>query len=258
MPKKKKQDAPTRNKPMLFRKLRFHEKLASIPPLSVATLAATLVRRKGHELEAIRSAYRLLDIAEHCNQSLKWDASVEAGITSYEDGVNKDDSFYQEANNAPHYEYEFDENGSPKPVPFDEGLTILIPLAQNRKEKSAVRRCRFKEYVSQLYLEARPEQCAQERLIEVSERVCKMQKEGIPANVFGTATVLYQEWWKRSESERHAKDGEKGQAVKKAKEAAKKAKEDKEAAKQEQEGQVKSKNDKRKGARPLKKVVKKR
>ena len=65
------------------RQLRNHEGLAAIPAIQVAQIAATLVRDAGDEIDAIRKAYTLLDIAEHCNLSLKNNASVEAGIRNY-------------------------------------------------------------------------------------------------------------------------------------------------------------------------------
>ena len=78
------------------RQLRFHEQLAKIDALSVAQIAATLLRDGGEPTEAVRKAYVLLDIAEHCNLSLNREASVEAGIERYQKGVEADDGFYPE------------------------------------------------------------------------------------------------------------------------------------------------------------------
>jgi len=125
------------------------------------------------------------------------------------------------------------------PVPFDKGLADLIPLPPSTKNKPDERMSRFRKFIAQRYREARPEQEEQERMIEVGERVEAMRGAGIPAKFFSVACVLFPDWWKRSEVARLRDAGALGQAVKKGK-----------------QGRVKSKTDKRKGARPPKEAMK--
>jgi hypothetical protein len=215
------------------RQLRNHELLAAIPAVQVAQIAATLLRDGGEEIEAIRKAYTLLDIAEHCNLSLKNEASVEAGIKSYREGVKIDDEFYTALENAPHYEYKVGPDGQKLPVPFDEGLAVLIPLPNSTKNKADVRMARFKRFVAQRLRENRPDQDEQERMIEAGERIAKFKRDGIDARFFGDALLLFTGWWKETYKLDQSEKGKRGQAKKRGK-----------------QGRVKSNSDKRKGARP--------
>jgi hypothetical protein len=215
------------------RKLRNHERLAAIPAVQVAQVAATLLRDAGDEIDAIRKAYTLLDIAEHCNLSLKNSASVETGIKDYREGIEIDDEFYAALENVPHYEYKIGPEGKELPVPFDEGLAILIPLPNSTKSKADVRMTRFKRFVTHRLLNTYPEQDEQERLIKAGELIEGMKRDGIDARFFSQAAVLFPGWWEETYKLDQSDKGKLGQAVKKGK-----------------QGRVKSESDKRKGARP--------
>jgi len=197
-----------------------HEQLAAIPAVQVSQIAATLLRDGGDEIEAIRKAYRLLDIAEHCNLSLDRTASVEAGLKNYQEGVKVDDDFYNGMANLPKWEWKHDEDGNRPPVPFDEGLAALIPRPGVPKSKTKDERLsRFKAYMMQYYRDESPEKGEQTLMIEVGERIARVRREGIPADFFGRATLFFPDWWERSVSERKSAAGKKGQAAKKAKAA---------------------------------------
>ena len=209
--------------------LRNHERLAAISTVEVAQIAATLLRDGGDEIEAIRKAYTLLDIAEHCNLFLKTEASVEAGIKRYREGVKIDDEFYAAFITSTRSA----QTEKSCPCQFDEGLAIVIPLPNATKTKADVRMTRFKRFVIQRLRETYPEQDEQERLIKAGELVEGMKRDGIDARFFGQAAVIFPGWWEATYKLDQSAKGKRGQAVKKGK-----------------QGRVKSESDKRKGARP--------
>ena len=207
------------------RKLRNHKQLAAIPTVEVAQIAATLLRDGGDEIEAIRKAYTLLDIAVHCSLSLETKASVEAGIKIY----REDDDFHAWRENVPHYEDKFGTDGKKLPVPFDEGLEVLIPLPNSTKNKADVRLTRFKRFVTEFWdvvghyqdlPENRPEQDEQGRMIKAGELIAEMKRDGINAGFFSDALHLFGDWWKETYKLDQSEKGKRGQAKKKASKAA--------------------------------------
>jgi hypothetical protein len=211
------------------RKLKNHERLAAIANVQVAQIAATLLRDDGDEIEAVRKAYTLLDIADHCNLSLKSGASVEAGIKSYREGIKIDDEFHTALKKIPHYEYKVGPDGKNLPVPFDQGLEVLIPLPNSIKNKADVRMARFKRFVTQRLRETRPEQNEQEWMIKAGELIEQMKREGIDPHFFDEAMMHFPSWWEATYRLDQSDKGKLGQAVKKGK-----------------QGQVKSESDERK------------
>lgn len=58
--------------------------MAQVPIATVAQIAATLMKDGKTTCQATKEAFELLEIATHCNLSLKTDGSYEAGITDFE------------------------------------------------------------------------------------------------------------------------------------------------------------------------------
>lgn len=73
-------------------------------------------------------------------------------------------------------------------------------------------------------------------MIEVEDRIAAMKRDGIPPHLLDQWLVRFPEWWKSKLSETRSEMGQKGQQAK--------------AKKKGKQGRVKSKDDKRLGARP--------
>jgi hypothetical protein len=236
------------------KQLRNHRQLANVHAVQVAQIAATLRRNGEDEIEAVRVAYTLLDVAEHCKLSLKNQASVEAGLKSYQKGVKADTEFCAALEKVTHYEYKRRPNGKRlpdgtilpgkrKPIDFDEGLKIAIPLPKSTRDKPTERLIRLKRFLKELLKETHPKMDEEKRMLKAAEQIERMQRKGIEPNFFAFLKVKFPSWWEEAKARDQSVKGTHGQAVKKGK-----------------QGRVKSDSDKRKGARPpieeLRKILK--
>ena len=136
----------------------------------------------------------------------------------------------------PKWEWKYDEQGKRLPVQFDKGLAWLISKPGVRASQTVDERMtRFEAFMIDSYRAARPEQDEQERLREVRERIAKWKRDGIPPKLFDQWRVNFPEWWQRNLSETRSGVGQKGQQAP--------------TKKKGRQGRVKSKDDKRLGAR---------
>jgi hypothetical protein len=216
------------------RRLRNHELLANIDPAQVVATAATLRLDGRDKIEAVREAYDLWDIVLHCQESLTNQASVEAGIKSYQKGVKVDEEFYGALEKIPHYEYKRDKAGKKEWVDFDEGVEAAIPLPKSTRDKPMQRAARLRRFIKEMVLpKTHPELNEVECITEAIEQVERMKRDGIEPNFFAFLRVRFPSWWEETQARDDSTNGQRGQAVKKRKRR-----------------QVKSGPDKRKGARP--------
>jgi hypothetical protein len=240
------------------RQLRNYKRLAEIDLIQAAQIAAILKRNGENEIEAVRSTYTLLDIFLHCQDALKDEASVEAGIKNYQDGVRKDDEFYAALEKAAlekaphnvgrelniedrllgkHDEDERGADGKRKLVDFKE-LEAAIYLPPSTRDKPAVRTARLRRFIKEMVLpKTHPELNEHEQTIEAIEQVERMVREGVQRNFLAWIKVKFAEWWEETQARDDSVNGRLGKAVKK----------------RNRRLQVKSGRDKRKGARPKEK-----
>jgi hypothetical protein len=200
------------------RQIGYAEKLADIPVLHVAQIAATLMNRVKDAEEAMREAYSLLEIAHYCKDSLRNERSYAAGIASFKDSVKSFEDLKTDIATMPEYEFQLDADGSELPVPFDVGLAKLIPKPGVKASQTACeRKTHFKNYLAAIYRDARAEQDDQELRIEVGARTAEMQKDGISPRIFRRALEQFNDWWECHKKEQLSLAGKAGAAAKKVK-----------------------------------------
>ena len=219
-----------------YRVLRCAEELAKVPIQEIAKIAAMLVPNpasvaakeglpeKGGDDEkpvqgkattqkrvnqenplvvATAKAFELLEIACYGNVELKSTGSYEAGLAKFVKGKKIDEEALEYEAKMPKWEWEDDET-----APFDEGLMVIMP---DTKLKRADREARFRDWLSDRWREAEPEQNDQQRMIAVGEDIDKMKTSGISRKLFGQACVtLNDDWWNRRISESRVVSGQKG------------------------------------------------
>jgi hypothetical protein len=210
------------------RQLRNYKQLGNVDAIQVAKIAATLLPPAGNEIEAIRKTYRLLDIAEHCNLSLKNEASVDAGIRRYQEGVKADDDFYatyaalKEAPNVGHKQSIEDrllQHGPEerKPVDFDKELEEIIPLPKTVPNKPVERKSRLRQFLREWLQKTHPEMNEEDRVLEAINCSQQMERDGIEPKFRAFIKVKFPSWWKEAQSRDNSAKGKKGKGVKKGK-----------------------------------------
>ena len=146
---------------MKYRKVQAtKEELAKVPIHEVAKIAAALVQNPGSValkdsppekdsddgkttrgkattqkpldeegplVVATAKAFELLEIAYYGKSGLRKEDSYEAGLAEFVEGKKSGEEFLRWSHRFPGGA-EYDEQGQPLPVPFDEGLKMLIPL----------------------------------------------------------------------------------------------------------------------------------
>ena len=210
--------------------------IAKIPMGTVAMIAATLSRPEMKAHECVIKAYEILEAVVHGQKHLAnpddfWpqqqlaDSGVVFFLRHHYEGPAAEPDIDQE---YPALRYHvLDEDGSPVPVPFELALKAIDP----KPGKVANRLPRFRQWLMDKY-----------RLtaIDAGDIIAEWKKEGIPFEYFERALDSFPKWRKwRTSKER--------------KSAAAKSRE----AKKGNQGRVKSKTDKRMGARPDREKFKK-
>src|SRR4030095_10940967 len=135
---------------------------------------ATTQKRVNQEnplVVATAKAFELLEIACYGNVELKSTGSYEAGLAKFVKGKKIDEEALEYEAKMPKWEWEDDET-----APFDEGLMVIMP---DTKLKRADREARFRDWLSDRWREAEPEQNDQQRMIAVGEDIDKMKTSGI-------------------------------------------------------------------------------
>jgi hypothetical protein len=223
------------------RQLRNHERLAKIDLIHAAHIAATLRRNGEDEIEAVRSTYTLLDIFLYCQDSLKSEASIEAGIKRYQKGLKVDAEFYaayaalkkadfkkathnvgcepaiEEQLLGPYHGDERGPDGKRKTIEFWTELEAAIPLPKSTRDKPTERMTRLKRFLKEWLQETRPEMNEEDRILEAAEQIERMKREGIEPNFSAFLKVRFPSWWAEAEARDKSIHGKKGQAVKKEK-----------------------------------------
>ena len=214
----------------------FGKILGKVEIWEVAKIAAMLLREgaslssdeavKGGDekdplVAATAKAFALLEIASYGQRGWIEADSYAAGLAEFVESRTMRGQLLKSIASGPKWEWKYNEQGQPLPVPFNEGLAELIPMPGVSASKATdTRMVRFKKYLAKLYRHFGPEQDEQKRMIEVGERIEQMKREGIPARVFSTACFLYSDWWDAHQREQNSAKGKKGQEVKQAKQAA--------------------------------------
>ena len=163
--------------------------------------------------------------------------SYAAGLAEFVESAKSREKISESIASIPEWEWKYGEQGQRLPVPLDKGLALVFPMPGVKTSEAIDRRMtRLEAFMIDRYRVAKPEQDEQERLSEVRERIAEWKREGIPPKLFDQWRVNFPEWWQRDLSETRTEVGEKGQQAKTEKEG--------------KQGRVKSKDDKRLGARP--------
>ena len=211
--------------------------LAAVPIRDVALIAASLIRDGRTAVEVVRQAYEVLEIAAYGKLYLSTTGSHEEGIAAYEDAVAAWEELTAELATIPKYEYELNDDGKQLPVPFDKGLAVLIPKPGVPKAQEAdARMVRFKPFLVD-WLRSDREEDERELVTKADATIEEMKRTGIPPGLFSKWLVAFPEYWQRKLSETRSAVGQKGQQAKT-------------EEKKGKQGRVRSKDDKRLGARP--------
>ena len=166
-------------------------------------------------LVATAKAFELLEIASYGRRGLKNKGNYAAGLAEFVESKKARERLVEAVEKIPKWEWKYDEHGKKLPVPFEEGLALLIPKPGVKASKTADRRiARLKAFMIDRYQAARPEQDERERMIEVEDRIAAMKKDGIPPHLFDQWLVLFPEWWQRKASETRSAVGQRGQQAK--------------------------------------------
>jgi hypothetical protein len=238
---------------MKYRKVRAaKEELAKVPIHEVAKIAAALVQNPGSValkdsppkkdsddgkttrgkattqkpldeegplVVATAKAFELLEIAYYGKSGLRKEDSYEAGLAEFVEGKKSGEEFLEVVASLPGWEPEYDEQGQPLPVPFDEGLKMLIPLpGYSEKRAKDDRMVRFRTWLSHFYSEHEPDE--ETRLVLVGNMIAEMKQNCIPPRLFSKALLLYPGWWEAHEHEQKSAAGKKGAEIKQAKQPA--------------------------------------
>ena len=125
--------------------------------------------------------------------------------------VSDDAKFRSAVASLPKWEPEYDADGRPRPVPFDEGLAMLIPMRGESASKATDQRMvRFGEWLSDYYSEYEPD--AEKRLVFVGNMIAEMKQKGISPQLFTVAGLQFLGWWEARKRGKNSDAGKKGQA----------------------------------------------
>lgn len=200
-----------------------HLELAKVSIVEVATIAAHLPPETPAS-DAVKRAYELLEWAAAAREGLDADEFM----PSAEWGIYREQLHLEEEKKADELQAKAlpsnRVNGVIQPHPFDAVLATLMG-----KVKKVDRLPRFKWWMMEKTNQTTNEQAA--------HWVAEWRKSGVPDEIYRLAHRTFDAWWKKRERERLSKQGK--------------------APKKGKQGRVKSKTDKRKGARPDKEKFKK-
>ena len=191
---------------MKYRKVRAaKEELAKVPIEEVAKIAAVILSdnknlssdqaksRIDHSnplVSATAKAFELLEIAYYGKLGLTSEGSYEAGLAEFVEGKKSGEEFLEVVASLPGWEPEYDEQGQPLPVPFDEGLKMLIPLpGYSEKRAKDDRMVRFRTWLSHFYSEHEPDE--ETRLVLVGNMIAEMKQNRIPPRLFSKALLVH-------------------------------------------------------------------
>lgn len=202
------------------RKTSFAQQLRGVPVESVAAIAANLLQREAiTPAEATSRAFELLELAAGGQRSLEdrseWQSGIDAAEASKAQWIE-----WQELDKVPDLTSESEEHRST--IPLKEVLNALMP--DKRKVKETEREPRLRHWI----MSAR--QCD---FLQAADVLAEWKRGGVPRQAFQHLRLTFWKWWEDSKSETASRSGKAGA------EAKKKAK----------QGRVKSKKDKRLGAR---------
>jgi hypothetical protein len=207
--------------------------LARLELTDVARVAAMLIGQRKTVEEATRGAYELFEAAAYCQQSLKLNNTYADGIEDYRRHVAKLERIRKRLDEMPRYEFKLDEKGKRLPVPLEEGLAVLWPMPGVSKAKAAETRIRrLGMCVNDTSLKANPDQPEPDRMKDLNAFIADLKREGIPPDTFDNWRATLPRWWRQKKRQINAAKGRTGQLAKKGK-----------------QGRVRSKKDKRIGAR---------
>lgn len=213
------------------------EEIAKVPVGTLALIAATLAGPDMKAHECVIKAYEILEAATHGQKHLAnpedfWSeqqqlegSGVVLFLRHHYEGPAAEPDWEQEYPAYRHLALGVD--GTPVPVPFDQALKAIDP----KPGKVANRLPRFRQWLMDKY---------RLTVIDAGDRIAEWKKDGIPFDHFERALDSFPKWRKwRTSNERKA--------------AAEKSRQ----AKKGKQGRVKSKTDKRTGARPDREKFKK-
>jgi hypothetical protein len=221
------------------RQLRNHERLAKIDLIHAAHIAATLRRNGEDEIEAVRSTYTLLDIFLYCQDSLKSEASIEAGIKRYQKGLKVDAEFYaayaalkkadfkkathnvgcepaiEEQLLGPHHGDERGPDGKRKTIEFWTGLEAAIPLLPETRNKSDRRLTLLKRFIKWKLAKDHPNMSEADLVIKAGEQIERLQRDGMERNFFEFLKLRFPGWWEETYKLDQQEKGRRGGNAKK-------------------------------------------
>ena len=79
------------------------------------------------EIEATRTALRLFELAHFALSDLRDRGDIESGVARCKESWADHEAIRAAEASIPAYTYKTDQNGNRLPVPFDEGLRVLMP-----------------------------------------------------------------------------------------------------------------------------------
>jgi hypothetical protein len=194
-----------------FRQLRCAKEVAEVPIQEVAKIAALLVREGGLSSDennplvvATAKAFGLLEVAYYGKSGLVNKGSFEAGLAEFVEGKRVDQEFWEGVAKVPKWEWQYDEHGKKLPVPFDGGLTVVIPKPGVKASETADERMvRFRAWLSDFYSEQEPD--AEKRQVLVGNMIAEMKQKGIPPQLFTIAILQFPAWWEAHKSPKKRK-----------------------------------------------------
>jgi len=198
--------------------------MAIVPIGTVAMVAATLAKPDLSAEACVKKAYEILEITALGNAYLAGKAGVDfpkaTGVCKFlHHTFHQWDDIDPNADEPWQYIHSLDADGVPLPIPFEEAAKIIIPKAgKNSNRLPLMRQWLMAKYKLDMG--------------DAGDKIAEWKKTGIPFDDFSTAFYSYPKWRKYKTSQER-----KAAAAKSRKNKGK-------------QGRVKSKKDKRLGARP--------
>ena len=218
----------------------------------IARVAASLMRDGRDEIEATRTALRLFELAHFALSDLRDRGDIESGVARCKESWADHEAIRAAEASIPAYTYKTDQNGNRLPVPFDEGLRVLMPrlkpddriknfrawiASQYEPQRFAIKAQQLRSLlpcgedleqesnlpkhlrdllsdVQELESLAQQQKDPQELLIIAGRQIDEMRENGIPANVFERLQYEFRDWRTKNLSEVRSISGKKGVASK--------------------------------------------
>ena len=205
----------------------------------IARVAASLMRDGRDEIEAIRTTLRLFELAHFALSDLRDRGDIESGVARCKQSWADHKAIRAVEATIPAYTYKTDQNGNRRPVPFEEGLRVLMPRLRpddriknfqawiasqyepQRYQSAAVEISKlpkdFRDLLSdvqELESLAQQQKDPQELLIIAGRRIDEMRENGIPARVFERLQYEFRDWKAKNLSAGRSISGKKGIASK--------------------------------------------